>query len=423
MTISYLQMSSAELAAELEKTRTRYDDLRTRGLVLDMTRGKPCAEQLDLSNGLLTCVGPDEIASAKSDVRNYGGLDGIPEAKSLFADFLEVAPDEVLVGGNSSLNLMYDSVARAWMFGVPGGPTPWGKLDTVRFLCPSPGYDRHFAICERLGIEMIAVEMLSDGPDMDEVERLVSQDSRIKGIWCVPRYSNPTGITYSEDVVRRLAVMPAAPDFRVFWDNAYAVHHLTDKPQPLANLLNACKDAGHPDRALIFGSTSKVTFAGAGVAAMAASKPNLANQLAALATQTIGPDKINQLRHVRFFTDMAGIEAHMKKHADIIRPKFGAVTKAFETHLAASGVASLSQPQGGYFFSLDGIEGTAKRIVTLAAGAGVKLTPAGATYPKGHDASDRNLRLAPTLPRQDEIEAAMEVICASVRLASLEILG
>ncbi len=423
MTTSYLQMSSADLAAELEKTRALYDNLRARGLALDMTRGKPCAEQLDLSNGLLTCVGPDEVAAAKSDVRNYGGLDGIPEAKALFAEFLEVGPDEVLVGGNSSLTLMYDSIARAWIFGVPGSAAPWGKLETVRFLCPSPGYDRHFAICERLGIEMIAVEMRSDGPDMDEVERLVSQDPSIKGIWCVPRYSNPTGITYSGDVVRRLAAMPAAPDFRVYWDNAYAVHHLTDKPQPLANLLSACKNAGNPERALIFGSTSKVTFAGAGVAAMAASKANLADQLAAMATQTIGPDKINQLRHVRFFSDMAGIEAHMKKHADIIRPKFGAVTKAFETQLAASGVATLSQPRGGYFFSLDGLEGTAKRIVTLAADAGVKLTPAGATYPNGHDPSDRNLRLAPTLPGQAEIDTAMEVICTSVRLASLETLG
>lgn len=417
---SYLEMNAAERAAELARVRDLYDVLRARGLALDMTRGKPCKEQLELSNGLLTCVGPAEVAAARVDVRNYGGLDGLPEAKKLFADFLGVAPDELLVGGNSSLNMMYDSIVRAWLFGVPGSEAPWGKLDRVKFLCPSPGYDRHFAICERLGIEMIPVTMQPDGPDMDEVEGLAAADASIKGIWCVPRYSNPTGITYSDDTVDRLASMPAAVDFRIYWDNAYSVHHLTENPKPLKNVLDACARAGKPERALVFGSTSKVTFAGAGVAMMAASKPNLTDQLAHMAIQTIGPDKVNQLRHVRFLRDMAGVEAHMKRHADIIRPKFGAVTKAFETGLAATGVAELSQPSGGYFFSLDGLEGTAARTVALAADAGVKLTPAGATYPYGHDSNDRNLRLAPTLPDLPEIEQAMEVICTSVKLACLE---
>jgi DNA-binding transcriptional MocR family regulator len=267
---------------------------------------------------------------------------------------------------------------------------------------------------------MIPVGMRHDGPDMDEVERLAASDASIKGIWCVPRYSNPTGITYSDETVDRLAGMAAAADFRIYWDNAYVVHHLTDNPKPLKNVLKACAGAGNPDRPLVFGSTSKVTFAGAGVAMMAASKANRTDQLAHMAIQTIGPDKVNQLRHVRFLRDMAGVEAHMKRHADIIRPKFGAVAKAFETGLAASGVAELSKPSGGYFFSLDGLEGTAARTVALAAGAGVKLTPAGATYPYGRDPGDRNLRLAPTLPDLPEIEQAMEVICASVRLACLE---
>ncbi len=420
MTDSYQAMSSAERAAELDRIRAEHERFRSLGLALDMTRGKPCPAQLDLSNGLLTCVGPDEVAAAGGDVRNYGGLDGIPDAKKLFADFLGVQPEEVMVGGNSSQTVMHDSILRAWLFGVPGGDGPWGRSERVRFLCPSPGYDRHFAICEHLGIEMTAVAMDGDGPRMDEVESLVSSDASIKGMWCVPRYSNPTGITYSDEVVDRLANMAAAADFRIYWDNAYAVHHLTDNPQPLKNLLDACKTAGNPERALMFGSTSKVTFAGAGVAAMAASRVNIADQLSHLGIQSIGPDKVNQLRHVRFFGDLAGIEAHMKRHAEIIRPKFGAVSGAFERQLAATGVATLSQPNGGYFFSLDCLDGTAARTVELAAEAGVKLTPAGATYPNGDDPNDRNLRLAPTLPDQAEIEQAMDVICTSVKLACLE---
>jgi len=413
-------MTAAQVAAESVAVRREYEALCSRGLTLDMTRGKPCREQLDLANDLLTCVGPAEVAAVHVDIRNYGGLDGLPEAKRWFAEYLEVAPDEVVVGGNSSLAMMYDSLVRAWLFGEPGGPVPWGKLDRVRFVCPSPGYDRHFAICEALGIEMIPVAMGADGPDMDEVERRVGDDPSIKGIWCVPRYSNPTGITYSASTVQRLAAMPAAPDFRIYWDNAYAVHHLTDQPQALLGILAACRTAGNPDRPLLFGSTSKISFAGAGVAVMAGSPANMANQLRAMAVQTIGPDKVNQLRHVRYFRDMAGIEAHMKRHAAIIAPKFAAVRNAFDSQLASAGVASLSNPEGGYFFSLDSLDGTAARIVELAKAAGVVLTPAGSTFPYKRDPRDRNLRLAPTLPALAEIEQAMTVICTSVRLACIE---
>lgn len=418
--MNYREMTASDLDAELRVVRQRHQDLCARGMSLDMTRGKPCPEQLDLANGMLTCVGPAEIAAASSDPRNYGGLDGLPEAKRLFADYLRVRPEEILVGGNSSLALMHDSVVRAWLFGVPGGQRPWGQGGKVKFLCPSPGYDRHFAICQSLGIEMILVDLDDDGPDMDTVERLAAADDSVKGIWCVPRYSNPTGITYSAEVVERLAAMRAAPDFRIYWDDAYAVHHLADAPRPLAGILEAAKAAGNADRPLLFGSTSKVSFAGAGVALMAASSANLADQLRGMATQTIGPDKINQLRHVRFFRDMAGIEAHMRKHAAIIRPKFAAVRRAFEIRLADAGVAALSDPEGGYFFSLDGLDGTAARTVEVAGEAGVKLTPAGATFPYGQDPRDRNLRLAPTLPSLSEIEQAMEVICNSVRVAALE---
>lgn len=417
---AYLDMSAAQRAAEVQVVRARYDELCARRLSLDMTRGKPCPQQLDLANDMLTCVGAAEVAAIAADPRNYGGLDGLPEAKPLFADYVGAAPNEVLIGGNSSLALMYDSLVRAWLFGVPGASAPWGKIERVRFLCPSPGYDRHFAICEALGIEMVSVELGADGPDMDEVERHVAGDPSIKGIWCVPRYSNPTGITYSAETVERLAAMPAAPDFRIYWDNAYAVHHLHDRPQPLANILQACRAAGHADRPLIFGSTSKISFAGAGVAVMACSAANLADQLRHMAVQTIGPDKINQLRHLRFFRDMAGIEAHMLRHAEIVRPKFAAVSQANETQLANAQVAVLSQPRGGYFFSLDLLPGTAARTVELAATAGVKLTPAGSTFPYGRDPQDKNLRLAPTLPALAEIEQAMEVICTSVRLACLE---
>ncbi len=418
MSSTYREASATARARECDDVRRRYDALLELALDLDMTRGKPCPAQLDLATDLLTCVGAAEVAAASVDVRNYGGLDGIIEAKELFAEYMEVELDEVLIGGNSSLNMMYDTIAEAWIHGLGGAP-PWSTLERVRFLCPSPGYDRHFTVCESLGIEMIPIEMRDDGPDMNEVEKLAG-DPTIKGMWCVPRYSNPTGITYSADTVERLANMPAESDFRIYWDNAYAVHHLTDDPAPLVNILHACKKSGNPNRPYLFGSTSKITFPGAGVAIMAASAENIGERKRPLLAQTIGPDKINQLRHARFFGDMDGIRAHMKRHAAIIRPKFDAVLASFDAELASTGVADISRPQGGYFFSLDSLEGTATRVVELSAKAGVKLTPAGSTYPYKRDPNDRNLRLAPTLPDLEEIKQAMEVICTAVRLACLE---
>ncbi len=423
MTTDYPSAAPDERATELARVRAVHAEQVRRGLSLDMTRGKPCPEQLDLANGLLTCISVADVREAMGDIRNYGGIDGIPEAKALFGDYMGVGSEEVIVGGNSSLALMHDSIVNAWLRPVPGAPAAWGKLPNIAFLCPSPGYDRHFAICESLGIEMIPVAIGADGPDMDEVEALVAERSDIKGIWCVPRYSNPTGIVYSDDTVTRLATMKtAAPDFRVFWDNAYAVHHLTEQVRPLRNLLRACEQAGTADRALMFGSTSKISFAGAGVSVMASSPANLSYQKKAMSVQTIGPDKVNQLRHVRFFGDLDGIHTHMRRHAEIILPKFAAVSSAFESLLDAARVATLSRPEGGYFFSLDSVPGTAQRIVDLAAEAGVKLTPAGATFPYGKDPNDQNIRLAPTLPGKAEIAEAMEVICNSVRYACLETL-
>ncbi len=419
MSFSYRDASAADRAAELARVRAKHDELVGRGLALDMTRGKPCRAQLDLCNEMLNCLGAAELAAASADPRNYGGIDGLAEAKQLFAAYLGVEPAEVIVGGNSSLTMMHDAMVRAILFGVPDGAGPWNG--GARFVCPTPGYDRHFTVCEHLGVEMTAVAMTDDGPDMAEVEALVSSDPAIKGIWCVPRYSNPTGITYSDETVRRLAAMKtAAPDFRIFWDNAYAVHHLTDTPPPLTNILDACKRAGNPNRPLLFGSTSKISFAGAGVAIMAASADNVADQKRHMAAQSIGPDKVNQLRHVAFFRDLDGINAHMRRHAEIIRPKFEAVAAAFAEELEPTGVATLSNPVGGYFFSLDALDGTAGRIVALAKEAGVQLTPAGSAYPYGKDPRDRNLRLAPTLPEPDEIAQAMEVVCNSVKLACLE---
>jgi len=398
-----------------EQLQKRYQDAKGRGLNLDMTRGKPCSEQLDLSLGMLDCLGRDYKAADGTDCRNYGVLDGLPEAKQLFAEVLEVTSAEIIVAGNSSLALMHDAVAAALLLGVPGGSRSW-RDQTIKFLCPTPGYDRHFAICQHLGIEMVTVDMTDEGPNMGQVERLVAADASIKGIWCVPRYSNPTGIVFSPAVVERLATMKAAPDFRVFWDNAYAVHHLTDKPQPLKNLLAACKAAGNADRVLTFGSTSKVSFAGGGVAMVAASEANIAYMKRNMSFQTIGHDKLNQLRHVRFFGDMAGIEAHMKKHAAILKPKFDAVTAILDRELGESGVARWTRPEGGYFVSIDTREGCAKAVVAMAAEAGVKLTNAGATFPYGKDPLDRNIRIAPSMPSLAEIQQAMELVAICIRL-------
>lgn len=403
----------------LDALRAEYETFRARGLALDMTRGKPCNEQLDLSLGLLDCLGRDFKAADGTDCRNYGVLEGLPEARALFAELLEVQPAEVIVGGNSSLALMHDVVVQALLKGTTGGPAWCGQRP--KFLCPSPGYDRHFAICERYDIEMVPVAMDDDGPDMAEVERLVAGDATIKGMWCVPRYSNPGGVVYAKHVVERLAAMrTAAPDFRILWDNAYAVHHLVDGPPPLANLIAACAAAGHPDRAIAFTSTSKITFAGGGVGALATSAANVRHLVGGLSIQTIGHDKINQLRHVRFFRDAAGVAAHMKKHAAILKPKFDAVTAILERRLGGKGLASWSEPAGGYFVSLDTPDGCAAKVVRMADEAGVKLTKAGATHPYGKDPRDRNIRLAPSFPPLAQVQQAMELVAICVEIAALE---
>lgn len=400
----------------------RYEKFKAEKLKLDMSRGKPCPEQLDLAKGLITCLGEDDfLANDGTDCRNYGGVDGIKEARELLAPILGADPREVIVSGNSSLALMYDLIVRALVIGVPGGSLPWGKQPKVKFLCPSPGYDRHFAICNRLGIEMITIELEETGPNMDQVERLVAEDESIKGIWCVPKYSNPTGITFSDEVVDRFAKMKTkAPDFRIFWDNAYAVHHLAEQPDHLKNILNACKEAGNPERVFLFSSTSKISFAGAGLSIMAASEINIDWIKKQIIIQTIGPDKLNQLRHVRFFRDFAGIEAQMKKHATILKPKFDQVLETFELELGGKKIAEWTKPNGGYFISLNTLDGCAKKVVALAAEAGVVLTGAGATYPYGNDPFDRNIRIAPSFPPLGELKKAMEIVAVCIQLASVD---
>mgnify|MGYP003564585995 CR=1 FL=1 len=408
-----------DLRLELQQ---KYNDFRARYLSLDMTRGKPCAEQLDLSLGMLTCANIDHFkAQDGTDCRNYGGLDGITEAKALFSEFMEVTTKEIIIGGNSSLNMMYDTILRAMVKGVEPDSAPWGQQPTVTFLCPSPGYDRHFFICENLGIKMIPIDMNDHGPNMDQIETLVARDESIKGIWCVPKYSNPTGCVYSNDTVDRLANMPtAAKDFRIFWDNAYAHHHLTDECIPVKNLLNACKKAKNAERALMFGSTSKISFAGAGVAMLAASTANIAFIKKLMSFQSIGPDKLNQLRHIRFFKNMEGIKVHMQKHAKILKPRFDTVQHVLEQDLAGLGVATWSRPKGGYFISLDTPNGCAKKIVNMAANAGVKLTPAGNTFPYNHDPKDCNIRIAPSFTPLDDIRPAMELVAICIKLAALD---
>ncbi len=415
----FKQLDTAALRAKQSELQQRYDEFKARNLNLNMTRGKPSSEQLKLSLELLNCT--DYKAADGADCRNYGGVDGLPEARELFAEYLEVEPREIIIGGNSSLALMHDAIVRAMLLGVPGSEIPWCKLPKVKFLCPSPGYDRHFAICELLGIEMITIEYKNDGPDMEKVEKLAASDADIKGIWCVPRYSNPTGITYSNDVVERLAGMKtAASDFRIFWDNAYAVHHLNGKVEPLKNILSACKTAQHPDRVFIFGSTAKVSFAGAGIAMVAGSEANINWLRKLIGIQTIGPDKINQLRHIRLFKNMAGIMAQMDKHAAILKPKFDMVFNILDAELGGKNVALYSKPNGGYFISLNTLDGCAKKVVAMAAEAGVALTKAGATYPYGKDPRDRNIRIAPTLPPLSELQQAMEMVAICIQLVSIE---
>jgi DNA-binding transcriptional MocR family regulator len=403
----------------VQQLSERIEGFRRQKLSLDMTRGKPGPEQLDICNGMLTIVDEHNYHTPSGlDVRNYGGLDGFPEAKQLFADYLEVSTEEVIIGGNASLNLMYDSMAQCMTHGTSGGGKPWFGRKT-KFLCPVPGYDRHFSVCEHLGIRMIPVTLTESGPDMEEVENLAGRDPGVKGIWCVPKYSNPSGVVYSDDTVERLASLKtAAEDFRIFWDNAYTVHHLGGGPAPLKNILEACKRAGNPDRVLIFGSTSKVSFPGAGIALVAGSTGNMDWLRSRLSSQTIGPDKINMLRHVLYFKNMKGILDHMDKHARIIGPKFQAVKEILHRELDGTGAATWTQPKGGYFVSLDTQPGCAAAAVALAGELGVKFTKAGATWPYGKDPKDSNIRIAPTLPSLEQIRIAMEVLAVCIRFVS-----
>jgi DNA-binding transcriptional MocR family regulator len=411
---------TADLTAFHDQIQLRYDAFRARGLALDLTRGKPSAEQLDLSNGLLDLPGQgDVLAADKTDVRNYGVLQGLPELRALLAPLFGATPAQVIIGDNSSLALMHDAVAYSLLKGTVGSARPWSREPVVKFLCPVPGYDRHFAICQEYGIEMIPVPLGADGPDMDLVERLVAEDAAIKGMWCVPKYSNPSGAVYADAVVDRLAAMPtAAPDFRIFWDNAYAVHHLTDERIEIPSLIEACARHGHADRAFVFGSTSKVTLAGAGVSLFAGSADNVKWYLARMGKRTIGSDKINQLRHVRFLRDADGLLALMDRHRAIVAPKFTAVAEAFATHLGGTGVASWLVPKGGYFISLDVLDGCAREFVRAAKEAGVELTPAGATHPLGQDPDDRTVRIAPTFPDLATVQVAAEGVALSVLLVT-----
>lgn len=419
----YAEMSKAELEAELAEVRARYGEMAARGLKLNMARGKPSAAQLELSLPMLDVLDSEADLAAEdgTDCRNYGVLDGIPEAKRLMAALLDDEPENVIVLGNASLTAMYDAMVRYLVFGALGS-TPWGRLPEVKWLCPVPGYDRHFSICEDLGIEMIPVPLCEDGPDMEEVERLVAADDAIKGIWCVPKYSNPQGITYSDETVRRFARMKtAADDFMIMWDNAYAVHDLyPDRRDTLLNILDECKKAGDPDRVMIFASTSKISYAGAGIAVFACSEAVMKRMKELLSFQTIGFDKLNMLRHARYFGDLDGVMRHMDKQAELLRPKFAAVLDAFDRELAGKGIAEWLAPNGGYFISLDVMDGCARRVVRLCKEAGVVLTGAGATYPYKKDPRDRNIRVAPTYPTVPELEQAVELLCISVQLAAVE---
>ena len=403
------------------RARERYDAFARRGVKLNLTRGKPSNRQLDLSNELLALPGASDYKAGAIDCRNYGDLQGLPELRALLAPVFGVTGDRVILGNNASLSLMHDAIVFSLLKGTVDSPRPWSQESGIAFLCPVPGYDRHFTICADFGIEMIPVPLTESGPDMDAVERLVATDPRIKGMWCVPKYSNPTGTVYSSDTVSRLAAMKtAAPDFRLFWDNAYAVHHLTDARVEIDNIDEACAKAGHPNRAFIFGSTSKITFAGAGVGLFAGSKDNVAWYLKRLGTRTIGGDKVNQLRHLRLLGTTDGVDALMERHRAIMAPKFQRVLEVFDEHLGSSGVASWTTPRGGYFITLYVPKGCARRVVALAKDAGVELTPAGATHPHGRDPEDRTIRIAPSFPELPEVEQAAEGVVLSVLVAATE---
>ena len=412
------------LQQELEQA---FEDVKGKGLKLDMSRGKPAVTQLNMSMDMFDVLNSESDMKCEdgTDVRNYGVLDGIPEAKKLMGDIMGVPAENVIICGNASLPIMYDTVSRSVTHGVMGS-TPWCKLDKVKFLCPAPGYDRHFAITQHFGIEMITVPMSPEGPDMDMVEKLVQEDASIKGIWCVPKYSNPQGYTYSDETVRRFAALnPAAEDFRIYWDNAYAVHHLyEDRQDEILDILEECEKAGHPDMVYIFGSTSKISFAGAGIAAVASSKGNLDFMKKSMTIQTIGYDKITQLRHVRYFKDFNGEKEQMRRHADLMGPKFEAVLAVLENELAGTGIGTWTKPNGGYFISFETLEGCAKEVVAKCKEAGVVLTGAGATYPYGIDPKDSNIRIAPSFPTPEEMAIATDLFVLCVKLVSVKkILG
>ncbi len=422
---AYQELSKEELLALKAELEKKYEDAKGKGLKLDMSRGKPSVAQLDMGMDIFDVLNSQsDLTSMEGvDVRNYGVLDGLMEAKQMMADIMGTKAENIIVYGNASLNVMYDAVSSAMTHGVMGC-TPWCRLDKVKFLCPVPGYDRHFAITQHFGIEMITVPMTPQGPDMDLVEELVSGDDSVKGIWCVPKYSNPQGYTYSDETVRRFAKLkPAAKDFRIFWDNAYAVHHLyeeEERQESIPDILSECEKAGNPDMVYEFASTSKISFSGAGVAAIATSRGNLECIKKTLTIQTIGYDKINQLRHVRYFKDFEGIKEHMRKHAALMRPKFEAVLKVLEEELAGTGIGEWTRPGGGYFISFESLEGCAKAIVARCKEAGVVLTGAGATYPYGKDPRDSNIRIAPTFPTAEELSQATDLFVLCVKLVSVE---
>ncbi len=419
---SYLEMTAEERRAALAAEMEAYEQERRLGLDLDMSRGKPDATQLNLSMDMLQQNPYDLIYSRKgTDVRNYGELAGVDEAKELFGNLLGVKMENVIMGGQSSLALMYDTVIKAYVLGVYGGKEPWIKQGKVKFLCPVPGYDRHFRITQEFGIEMINIPMSETGPDMDLVKHYVESDPLVKGIWCVPKYSNPTGCTYSPETVDAFAALkPAADDFRIFWDNAYFVHGFREKDDDLVNIFDACKKYGSEDMVYEFMSTSKVTFSGAGVAVLVASRNNIAFLTAQMSVQTLGYDKINQLRHVKYFGNVEGLKAHMRKQANYLRPKFDCALAALERGLSGLDIGTWTNPNGGYFISFDGLPGTAKRCVELCAGIGVKLTPAGAAFPYGIDPEDKNIRIAPSYPSTQELYQSMEAFCICQKIAALE---
>lgn len=418
--MQYSEMSKEELRAKKAALDKEFADIKKLNLKLDMSRGKPGGDQLDLSMDMLkTVIGVCDCKAENGfDCRNYGVLDGLPECKALFAEMLEVNPNNVIIGGTSSLNLMFDYISQCMTHGA--GDKPWMQQGKIKFICNVPGYDRHFTICEHFGIEMLNVEMTENGPDVEKIRELV-KDPSVKGMFCVPKYSNPDGVTYSDDTVRALAALqPAAKDFRVIWDNAYVVHDLTDTPDRLLNIFDACKPFGSEDMFVEFTSTSKISFPGAGVSAIAASDANIKAIKARLAMQTISYDKMNQLRHVKYFKNLEGVQAHMKKHAAIIAPKFKIVLDAFESQLRENGLANWTTPNGGYFISLNTTGCSAKRVGELCKELGVVLTTVGATYPYGIDAGDRNIRIAPTYPSVDDLKKAAEVLCLCIKLATLE---